>query len=100
MKCKMCGKEINNDSLFCKYCGQKQQEKLPKLRLKEYQYAIIVAWLILNLYCWLTFTDPFAGRFLFPIQKTNVDYYDISEFVLYGLGGVAIMVGIWLFKKK
>ena len=104
MKCKMCGKEIEDDSIFCKYCGKSQQGKKLLPSLKGYQYAIIVLWLIINLYCLLTFTNEYsASSALYPFQGSNLDYYDFSEFMLYGLGGVALMVSFWLYigsKKK
>jgi hypothetical protein len=109
MKCNKCGKEIEDNSLFCKYCGKNQQEKKYLPVLKGYQYAIIVLWLLINLYCLSTYTMDNAKRYLYPFQGSNsfhgptLDYYDFSEFLLYGLGGVALMVSIWLYigsKKK
>ena len=29
MYCKYCGKEIADDSIFCRYCGGKQEESVP-----------------------------------------------------------------------
>lgn len=103
MKCNKCGKEIEDNSLFCKYCGKNQQEKKYLPVLKGYQYALIALWLIFNLYCLSTYTLDGARSALYPIQGSSLDYYDFSEFMLYGLGGVALMVSFWLYigsKKK
>ena len=43
MKCKNCGKKIDEDSKFCKYCGIKLSKKINKklLNCNECGYVII-----------------------------------------------------------
>ena len=40
MICKKCGKEFDNDSLFCSYCGQKVEEEneLKKNKKKHFEF--------------------------------------------------------------
>ena len=35
MKCRVCGREIEDDTLFCKYCGAEQKKKRKRLTWAE-----------------------------------------------------------------
>lgn len=66
MFCKNCGKEIDNDSTFCRYCGQKQEsntttkshQTLQKSKSKQVQFGII-AYIILWIIVYIPFTILF-----------------------------------------
>lgn len=112
MYCKHCGKEISEDSVFCKYCGEKQDENtntvsdsvdskseiikkpeviisIPKIKseLTENQKWWILGislWVLLHIYC--LFGDDhyrYASEFFVPFSKSELYYYDFTEFLFY-----------------
>jgi len=132
MYCKHCGKEISNDSYFCRYCGGSQtdyltananeekevqqiQEKVIKIPLvksnlaKKTKWWIVGSglWVVINLY-WLFAGHkrsaasehflPFTNKFL----KSGyfVEYYDITEFIVYVIGLPLIIWGIYMLVKN
>ena len=73
MKCKNCGKEIANDSVFCEYCGAKVAEE----KKKNYKKSLIIAGIILAAILGI------IGLLIVFLESTNtVDYVDVDEKVV------------------
>ena len=107
--CKHCGKQITDDSLYCQYCGGKQDVGLPREKecknkqelsggidkflsklLSEKQkkyFTIYVIWSLINIICWM-----FGGHIsnaqdcFYPFTYSEyfrIAYYDGTEFLVY-----------------
>ena len=86
MYCKNCGKEIDDNSSFCKYCGKSQGNCNNSLSNKPV-WLIYLIWAIVNLYLLMGDKESDASDFFFPSIFTNEAwnkwYYDFSEFLFY-----------------
>lgn len=114
MYCKHCGKEITDDSLFCKYCGGKQDVEVGKykdskkstfgidkyisvfLSEKKKKYLLLYfIWAIIHIIFWMYGEESIYNNYpqdkFFPFTVDswshffNVDYYDGTEFFVYVL---------------
>lgn len=72
MYCKNCGKEIQNDSVYCSYCGTKQigtKNPIDFGRIVSFykenkiKTTIYVVWLLIHLSLWI-FSNPIVYRYL------------------------------------
>lgn len=129
MYCKHCGKEIADDSKFCRHCGGMQDDstttnqrqetsdvenkenvvEIPTIRtnLSDTTKWWIIGcgiWVVLNLY-WLFAGDKYdsAGKHFMPFYTEGLDdsgsYYDISEFVVYVIGLPFVCWGLAMLNK-
>lgn len=99
MYCKYCGKEIADDSIFCRYCGGKQEESIPsstsfdvkseepkkkekvigiptiKINLSDKQKMwceIYAVWVLLNFFFVLVKgNSDFAKYYFFPFEANS-----------------------------
>lgn len=130
MYCKHCGKQIADNSIFCQYCGSKQDDaatlnqelnptqessnkkviEIPTIKTNfsdKTKWWIIgsAIWIVLNLY-WLFAGDKYssASEHFMPFYIDGLDnngsYYDISEFIVYVIGLPFAVWGIMLRKKQ
>lgn len=112
--CKHCGKQITDDSLFCKYCGGKQDVEVGNykdskessfridkhisvfLSEKKKKYLLLyIIWAIIHIIFWMYGKDYINGNYqrdkFFPFTVDyrssffNADYYDSTEFFVYVL---------------
>jgi predicted nucleic acid-binding Zn ribbon protein len=105
MYCKHCGKVIADDSKFCQYCGALQEVEhhniLTKFNNLSYKAKLLLVvygmWVLLNLYLLIAGGD-YHGDF-FPFSSTRVDYYDLSEFIVYVFGLPLLIYGIRLIRN-
>ena len=122
--CKHCGKQITNDSLFCQYCGSKQDVELfsasssneetekqisnrffssISLSERKKKYLILYTiWFLINIVLWLSGDNtiyaisshyshytpqdrlfPFTLGNYYPSHLFNVDFYDVTDFIVY-----------------
>ena len=117
MYCKNCGKEIAEDSKFCKYCGV-EQDKISTKTSESYNKKVIGIptikiifststklwivgyglWVVLHLY-WIfaglksdvssSYFQPFTGY----VAQWEF-YYDMTEFIVYVIGLPLLVWGI------
>jgi hypothetical protein len=89
MYCKHCGREIDDNSSFCKFCG-KPQDNSNKSLINKPVWIIYLIWAIANLY--LLMGEKYEGYlsdYFFPSIFSDGDvpwnksYYDFSEFLFY-----------------
>ena len=122
MFCKNCGQPIANQSRFCSYCGTLQQQpatsanpehivnprtiqKLERVFGINFSKQIVgyyLVWfsihLILLLVNWKV--REYANEKFWPFsERSRLDHYDLSEFLLYSLVPLIILVIINLFKE-
>jgi hypothetical protein len=91
MYCRYCGKEIQNDSIFCPTCGKKQKDEkiIGKTRLEDFLkehkkllYAYLI-WFLLHLTLFLCSTQEKPNGF-YPWDKSisyllgDYEYYELS----------------------
>ena len=101
MYCKHCGQIIDDNSLFCKYCGKPQGSSENFLTSKSV-WLIYLVWSIANLYLLTGEKYQTASKYFFPYgyyyrsDDTSTHYgrdlaslcwnkqlYDFSEFLIY-----------------
>lgn len=101
MYCRNCGKQIEDDSVFCKYCGKKILSEIPLSQnngisacflglSKRKQIALIIygIWLL----CWLCYLIANADRRHFAEEY-------VFPFFLYTIVIPFIVVGVWHIYK-
>lgn len=97
MYCKYCGKQIQEDSVFCPHCGKRidgEREFANKIHKNKLLCFLISFWTFVNLFLLFRGTNKHSGDAFYPFTKItssynsygsyfNVEYYDITEFVVY-----------------
>ena len=129
MYCKHCGKQIADDSKYCQHCGGNQEDiststsaevkpiaesgkkvvEIPTIKANlsdDTKWWIIGCgiWLVINLY-WLFAGDKYssASEVFMPFSEeldSFIDYYDITEFIVYVIGLPFIIWGLVMLNKK
>lgn len=129
MYCKHCGKQITDDSKFCRYCGGSQEDSFKTsstdvssespIKEKVVEIPIIKTkfsdttkwwiigcgiWMVINLY-WLFAGDKSsrASEYFQPFSSmidSSYSYYDMTEFVVYVIGLPFIIWGLVMLNKK
>lgn len=106
MYCVKCGMPIQDDALFCSYCGSKQGAKTcihklsPFLNRYKYLFYIYIIWFSINtfLLC-VGHGNKFSTYFFFPFHyiklsggerfyldlPEQIEYYDKFDYVIYTL---------------
>lgn len=130
MYCKHCGKEIDDDSKFCRHCGGVQEmpianpkenvveeksntkEKvveIPTIKVNlsaktKWIICLYSLWVVANLYCLLAKEKSgHAAEYFLPFTKSHhikFQYYDITEFIVYVVGVPIVLWGASMFYKK
>ncbi len=126
MYCKKCGKKIDDDALFCQFCGAPQDSNngtksenidlvqrikiifnLESLSEKQKIWiGLYIVWFILNIIFVLVKYREWADNYFFPFAQQgghsyfDLIYYDMSEFVVYVLLIPLLIYGIYRYKRK
>ena len=126
MYCKKCGKKIDDDALFCHFCGAPQDSNnstksesidlvqrikiifnLESLSEKQKIWiGLYIVWFILNIIFVLVKYREWADNYFFPFAQQggrsyfDLIYYDMSEFVVYVLLIPLLIYGIYRYKRK
>ena len=100
MYCRHCGKEIEEKSNFCKFCGKSQHNKQRKFIIKVF----FIVWVISNFYLLMGKKSTWTGDVFYPLTNKEFtveqnweygrtetyaynnwdkDFYDFSEFIVY-----------------
>ena len=100
MYCRHCGKEIEENSNFCKFCGKSQHNKQRKFIIKVF----FIVWVISNFYLLMGKKSTWTGDVFYPFTNKEFtveqnweygrtetyaynnwdkDFYDFSEFIVY-----------------
>lgn len=89
MYCKHCGREIDDNSSFCKFCGKSQDSTNNTLTNKPI-WIIYMIWAVANLYLLMGEKEGDTSEYFFPCifnedyyMHWNKTYYDFSEFITY-----------------
>lgn len=88
MYCKHCGKEIDDNSAFCKFCG-KSQGNTQKGIASSLVWIIYLLWALANFYLLMGDKKYNASSYFYPFTSHSViyswsrSYYDFSEFIVY-----------------
>lgn len=101
MFCRYCGKDIDDDAIFCNHCGKNQNLNLnnnvvkSKLSPNIPLLIILVVWELANLILLLSETRYYAGKYFYPFTEYidgwrhyyNFDArcYDGEEFFVYAI---------------
>jgi hypothetical protein len=129
MFCKQCGKEIDSDSKFCVHCGSaqitglsvvgneptitrnehvvnpltvKKLESVFGIQLSKQVIGGYLVWFLIHLIILLTQWNAayHQNRYFWPYDtKSELEDYDFTEFLLYTLVPLVILVIINLLKK-
>jgi H+/gluconate symporter-like permease len=122
MFCKHCGKQIDNDSKFCIYCGSpltnsntqvkneqivspqtvKKLETVFGINLSKPIIGGYLVWVLIHLILLLTNwkASDSANEYFWPFSKrAELEDYDFTEFLLYTVVPLIILVIINLFKE-
>ena len=106
MYCKSCGKLIDDNSKFCRYCGAKQEiiveqknqnsqilnektiiklESFFGITISKKTIALYLIWFLINLIIWLiNFRYSADKEYFWPFSKrSEIEDYDITEFIVY-----------------
>ena len=88
MKCKHCGEEIANDSVFCEFCGTKVNNKTNN-EIKESANRVLVL-----VGAFLSFISPIIGLFLHGINRKKYPA-DSKKYLWCAIAGfiLALLVG-------
>lgn len=119
MYCKYCGKEIADDSKFCQHCGSKQDDATPKtnepkkvievptiktnLSPKAKKWlGIYTIWATLNLIFVFIGKSNYSSNYLYPFDRSELRYYDFSEFLIYAvlLPSIVLVIYKWYQSKQ
>lgn len=121
MYCKNCGQQIADNSRFCSYCGTLQ--KLPQssantqqivspqtvqklegvfgINISKQVVGYYLVWFLLHLILLLVNwkASDYANERFWPFsERSELEHYDFSEFLLYTLVPLIILVIVNLFK--
>ena len=115
MYCKHCGKDIDDNSSFCKYCGMAQNNthtvsnfnSLIDFIVNKPLLSSYLLWLIINLVCLCSgekegshFNILYPKFSLLDEDYFNLYYYQITDFVVYSiLIPLTMFFGYHYFKK-
>jgi len=106
MFCKNCGKQIDDGSKFCRYCGNRQEnitkpvnanqpiinentisrlEKIFGISISKKIIALYLIWFLINLIIWLiNYQYNNDKENFWPFSKySEIEDYDITEFIVY-----------------
>lgn len=124
MFCKHCGKEISDDSMFCNYCGQRQERCLSILGKHKKELSVWIGWTLLHLSLLFSSYGPFeesghvyfypfscsiseliTGDYLGDLRigffnRDILDGYDFSEFFFYVVIFPLVLYYIWKLLNK
>ena len=123
MYCKKCGELISDDSKFCAHCGAMQMntqlksdtqqvihpltvkklEGLFGLNLSKKVIGVYLLWLLLHLIILLVYWDSnkYANRHFWPFSdKSDIEDYNLSEFLLYTLVPLIGIITFNLFSNS
>lgn len=119
MYCRHCGKEIDSNSTFCKYCGKSQGNQQVSFKNPEW-WIFYLIWVFANMYLLMGVKNEYveATERFFPFTKIFLEndwygnrvpghyvgnyfdrnYYDFSEFLVYVF--IIPIIGILLYKVQ
>lgn len=120
MQCTKCGKQLDENSKFCQYCGEPviivtEQppepsetsepegwfEKIKKqYDISNKQVGVYLIWVFIHLLFWLFNGDYDSGDRFWPFAKDDLRYYDFTEFFVYTVTPIVFFVVRKLFKSK
>lgn len=112
MYCKHCGREIDDNSSFCKYCGKSQDNRVSTSNgLVDFVtnrpiVSLYILWVIINVVCLCRgdkngeYYDLLYPRFCLDDDYFDLDYYQITDFIVYTiLIPLVLFLGYHYFKK-
>lgn len=122
MYCKNCGKKIEENTRFCIFCGELQKMPNPSLNTQQFidNYAVnkievlfsvklskkliglYLLWILLHLVLLLTNwnNSSYASKAIWPFSNNSrIEDYDFTEFLLYTIVPIFILIIINLFKE-
>lgn len=122
MFCKNCGQLIGDQSKFCSFCGTLQQqpatssnpehfvnhrtiqklESIFGINISKQIVGYYLIWFSIHLILLLVNWDvsEYANERFWPFSvRSRIEHYDLSEFLLYSLLPLIILVIINLFKE-
>ena len=85
MYCKHYGKEIDDNSTFCKYCGKSQGNAQKGMAIKPV-WIVYIIWTLANFYLLMGETYSRAPSYFYPLTghyNWDKHLYDFSEFIVY-----------------
>lgn len=110
MECKKCKKQIENDSVFCSFCGTNSNDngkniKLFGFNIPKLYLGIYLIWVLIHLILLLThqeeITYDFEYESFWPFSEgTNLNFYDYSEFLLYTIAPIILYMIFNLLKNN
>lgn len=76
MYCYNCGKEIQNSSTFCPFCGQKTSKGQPDNIFTSHKrwIYIFLCWIVLNTILYLLIGDSHSDDFLYGYKDVSYNY--------------------------
>lgn len=118
MHCKHCGNKIESDSVFCSFCGNKVnkiEELIPtqndksiqkdKINISNLFLVIYLVWFLIHLVIllthWKTELYDFHYERFWPFSEdSKIRSYDYTEFLLYVIIPIILLLIFRLFKRK